>query len=91
MDGVTYIGEWKGIKLEPCPFCGCKAVLTEYYRGGSIHCSNGRCRLNPQTGLCNSPQSAVDSWNMRGKEDFLRFQKIYTLNAEKFDYPFDER
>jgi hypothetical protein len=34
-----------------------------------------------------SMQAAVDSWNMRGKIDFLKYQEMHTINHD-WDYPF---
>lgn len=51
-----------GIKLKPCPFCGCKAELFQDYMGWFVVecavCGNGTLHFAKSDG-------AVNAWNRR--------------------------
>lgn len=89
MSEKKYLGEWNGIKLKPCPFCGCKAELTVDH-WAYIHCKNGRCVLSPMVKGAPTAQSAVAAWNSRGKVEYMKYQDEYTLTPKGWEYPFDE-
>lgn len=90
MSDEVYLGEWEGIKLKPCPFCGCKAELSIYHGWASIHCKNGRCVLSPMVKGAPTPKSAVAAWNARGKDEYMEYQDRFTLTPKGWEYPFDE-
>ena len=50
-------------KLNPCPFCGGKAILSEdkRYNVHSVFCNE--CYI--ETSLQNTEQEAIDAWNRR--------------------------
>lgn len=51
--------------LDPCPFCGCSAVLVEDHEAFKIFCTGHDC--DAQYGWCADKESAVRGWNRRSK------------------------
>lgn len=51
-------------KLEPCPFCGCEAVMREDGGDWFVHCRNQGCGENQPT-----PEEAAADWNRRASTE----------------------
>ena len=54
-------------KLEPCPFCGCVAILREDEGSYKVFCLGANC--DAQYGWCASKEQAVNGWNRRVGEN----------------------
>ena len=57
----------KPIKLKPCPFCGCKAVVTIRPRGFRVECEKRQttCPVNMRTHHKQREREAKELWNTR--------------------------
>ena len=48
-------------ELQPCPFCGSKAILVEDKEQYKIYCTKCDC----QYGWCEHKEDAIRGWNRR--------------------------
>lgn len=88
-NGIEYKGSYKGIALDPCPFCGAPAILTVYKNDwAGICCSNGRCRVFPQIVRSPSIKYAIKEWNIRGKNEFLAYDSQFA--PKDWQYPYED-
>ena len=54
------------INLKQCPFCGCKAKISESGKYFRIECSAGiKCPIEPRTHWFESKFDAIKDWNTR--------------------------
>lgn len=51
-------------ELQPCPFCGSKAILVEDKEQYKIYCTKCEC----QYGWCEHKDDAIRGWNRRKGE-----------------------
>lgn len=57
-----------GEEIKNCPFCGADGRLVIDNRQFTVSCSNFRCIASDITPRFTTAESAIRSWNMRGKE-----------------------
>ena len=59
--------------LKRCPFCGYKGELIRDFAPASwgvknsymVECSNEKCLMHPQTGVCSDRRNVIQMWNRR--------------------------
>lgn len=57
--------------LKPCPFCGGEASVVNVsykYEQWFVTCDNDYCTAKPFTTEFDTPQKAIDAWNMRTEQ-----------------------
>lgn len=52
---------------QPCPFCGCNALVTNSYRNDlwKVECAGEQCSMSPETDVYRNKEAAIRIWNTR--------------------------